>query len=75
MISPVGRLVSVLRRAGLSQQAAPGVVRGARGRCGRPRARRASGLRAERALDFVSARVRNHQVHPYWGRADHIWPR
>jgi hypothetical protein len=25
---------------------------------------RASGLRAERALDFVSARVRNHQVHP-----------
>jgi peptide/nickel transport system substrate-binding protein len=30
----------------------------------------------ERGIDFVSARVGNYQVHPYWGIiADQLWLR
>jgi peptide/nickel transport system substrate-binding protein len=30
----------------------------------------------EHTLDFVSARVRNYQAHPYWGlMADQLWVR
>jgi len=30
----------------------------------------------DRGIDFVSARVRNYQVHPYWGiLADQLWVR